>query len=104
MTIAIVDDFDTGEIPRLVGEETVNLPPFTILPPDLRRPDATGEIPIVEVDDWGLGILRPATPAPPVGPRHAVQGPRPAPSRRGRGRHRHPSLLVRAWRRMVGAW
>ncbi|HEV8559886.1 MAG TPA: hypothetical protein VGR06_26400 [Actinophytocola sp.] len=108
MSTTYADDYDTGEI--RAGEQTVNLAPFTILPPALRRPDATGEIPAVRFEDAGLGILTPISPAPPVedftetvvlryavpGPRHAAPG-RPAKLRRGRGRHRRPSLLGRAW-------
>jgi hypothetical protein len=42
-------EFDTGEIPRPVGERTLNLAPFVIGPPAFRRPDATGEIPEAHV-------------------------------------------------------
>src|SRR6266545_1510140 len=83
MTTTYAEDFDTGdiEIPRLVGEDTINLPPFTILPPDLRRPDATSDIPVVRPDETGLNILRPAVPAAPF-------------YRRYRGRHRRePGVL-----------
>jgi hypothetical protein len=112
MTTTYADDFDTGEIkiPRQVGEQTLNLAPFIVGPPDLRRPDATGELPVVRFEDTGIGIFRPISSAPPVedvtetvvlrysipGPRHAAPG-RPAKLRRGRGRHRRPSLLARAW-------
>jgi hypothetical protein len=111
MSTTYADDFDTGEIeiPRH-GEHTANLAPFTILPPAFRRPDATGEFPAVTWHDTGVGIFSPISPAPPVeditetvvlryaipGPRHSAPG-RPAKLRRGRGRHRRPSLLARAW-------
>lgn len=42
-----ISPHDTGDIP--VGEATRNLAPFVAgLPPALRRPDASGEFPIVE--------------------------------------------------------
>jgi hypothetical protein len=112
MTTTYADDFDTGEIeiPCPAGERTANLAPYGFLPPPLRRPDATEEIPAITWHDTGIGILRPISPAPPVedlaetvilrcaipGPRHSAPG-RPAKTRRGRGRHRRPSLLARAW-------
>jgi hypothetical protein len=108
MTIASI--YDTGEIPAPVGESTENVALFFNLPPAFRRPDATGELPAVTWHDTGIGIFSPISPAPPVedvtetvilryaipGPRHAAPG-RPAKMRRGRGRHRRPSLLGRAW-------
>src|SRR5258705_8966385 len=111
-------EFDTGEIQLPPGEETANLAPYGFLPPPLRRADATGDIPVVDWDEPGLDILDPFSPAPcrypececdrdwpcgppSIGPRHTYV--RPAPSRRGRGRHRYPTLLVRAWRPMAGA-
>jgi hypothetical protein len=98
-------EFDTGEIRPPVGEHTRNLAPFVIGPPAFRRPDVTGEIPIVRPAESGLNILRPAMPAAPL-------------YRRRRGRHRRePSVmpvllvLVGLWAvgcgaalRLVGAW
>lgn len=56
----------------LLGESTLNLAPYLAdLPPALRRPDATGEIP---------------TSPPQARPMHLATG-----ARRGRGRHRQPS-------------
>ena len=108
-TNATLADCDTGEIQPLVGERTVNLAPFVIGPPAFRRPDVTGELPIVRPDDAELDILRPIS--------GGYGGNTPL-YRRRRGRHRRePSVLpvllvlVGLWAvgcgaamRLVGAW
>jgi hypothetical protein len=93
MSTTYADDFDTGEIeiPRQVGEQTLNLAPFIVGPPDLRRPDATGEIPVVRPDETGLNILRPTIPAAPF-------------YRRYRGRHRREPSVLPVLLVLVGLW
>lgn len=49
MSTTYFAEYDTGEIPRPVGEHTANLTPYSFLPPPLRRPDATGELPEAHV-------------------------------------------------------
>lgn len=45
-TTYVTDPADTGELPR-PGERTTILTPWVVGPPMFRRPEATGELPII---------------------------------------------------------
>jgi hypothetical protein len=89
--VTITSIYDTGEIPAPVGERTANLAPYGFLPPAMRRPDATEEIPVVRPDETGLNILRPTIPAAPF-------------YRRYRGRHRREPSVLPVLLVLVGLW
>jgi hypothetical protein len=80
MTDILLKPEDTGEIRRDPGK-TMNLAPYAAgLPPALRRPDASGEIPRV-IEGSALDALQGPQPKPPPHPAEA-EGRRPAAVRR----------------------
>jgi hypothetical protein len=64
MTDTLLKPEDTGEIRRDPGKQTMNLAPYAAgLPPALRRPDASGEIPLV-IEGSALDALQGPQPKP----------------------------------------